>query len=266
MLKIKELIQSNKPSLKLPNRPFFSIIIPCYNSKATIGNLLQSIVDQHISEEIEVILSDDHSTEDYYDEIECYLGQLCIKMTETEYNFAPGNTREAGTKLATGQWLCFADHDDEFVPDTLKTIKETIESYDEKYCAIANFYEIDYNTKKVLSEMKRTRNWNHAKFYNLDNLWKPYNIHFKKDLLTHEDIYISSCVNCALKDINGDRPLFIDCFCYKWMNRPTTISREKYGNYSFLEVFFKDYLESTGYAYIEQYKAGHIPYQGRKPD
>lgn len=74
-------------------------------------------------------------------------------MTQTEYNFAPGNTREAGVKLAEGEWLCFADHDDEFIPDTLKRIKATIEKYGEKYCAIANFLEVDPNTGRTLSEM-----------------------------------------------------------------------------------------------------------------
>lgn len=259
VLEAQELIKTKQPSIKLNKRPYFSIIIPCYNSGKTIDNLLQSIVDQNIPSDIEVILSDDHSTEDYFDKIKPFLDKLSIKMTQTEYNFAPGNTREAGVKLAEGEWLCFADHDDEFIPDTLKRIKATIEKYGEKYCAIANFLEVDPNTGKTLSEMKRTRNWNHAKFYNLDNLWKKYNIHFKKDLLTHEDIYISSRVNCALKDANNDNPLYIDCFCYKWMSRPTSISREKYGNYTFLEVFFKDYLESTGYAYLEAFQNNEIP-------
>ena len=257
----QELIKTGEPSIELNHRPYFSIIIPCYNSGATITNLLQSIVDQHMSDDLEVILSDDHSTKPYFDKVEPFLDKLSIKMTETEYNFAPGNTREAGVKLAEGEWLCFADHDDEFIPDTLKRIKATINKYEEKYCAVANFLEVDPDTGKTLSEMKRTRNWNHAKFYNLDNLWKKYDIHFKKDLLTHEDIYISSRVNCALKDANNDNPLYIDCFCYKWMSRPTTVSREKYGDYSFLESFFKDYLESTGYAYVEQYQKGNIPIQ-----
>ena len=258
---IQEFIKQGKPSKELPHRPFFSVVIPCYNSGETIGNLLQSIADQHLPEDIEVILSDDHSPEDYFDKVEPFLDKLSIKMTQTEYNFAPGNTREAGTKLVQGQWLCFADHDDEFIPDTFSQIKSAIEDCDEKYCAIANFYEKDYKTGKILAEMKRTRNWNHAKFYNVDNLWKPFDIHFKKDLLTHEDIYISSRVNCALKVLNNDNPLYIDCFCYVWVNRPTTISREKYGNYTFLETFFKDYLDSTGYAYLDQFKKGKIPVQ-----
>lgn len=259
VLEVQELIKTGEPSIKLNHRPYFSIIIPCYNSRKTIGNLLQSIVDQNIPSDIEVILSDDNSTEDYFDVVEPFFEQLSIKVTKTEYNFAPGNTREQGTKLVEGEWLCFADHDDEFIPNTLKKIKATIEKYGEKYCAVANFLEVDPDTGKVLSEMKRTRNWNHAKFYNWDNLWKKYNIHFKKDLLTHEDIYVSTRVNCALKDANNDNPLYIDCFCYKWMSRPTSVSREKYGDYTFLEIFFKDYLESTGYAYLEAFRNNEIP-------
>ena len=247
--------------MKSKHRPYFSIVIPCYNSGRTIGALLQSIVEQDMKDDIEVIISDDCSTEDYSDKIKPFLDKLCIKFTQTEYNFAPGNTREQGTKLVEGEWVCFADHDDEFVPNTLNTIKNTIEKYGEKYCAVANFYEVDPTTGNIINEMVRTRNWNHAKFYNWDNLWKKYDIHFKKDLLTHEDIYISSRINCALKDANNDNPLYINCFCYKWMSRPTTISREKYGNYSFLETFFKDYLDATGYVYIDQYVNNKIPIQ-----
>lgn len=49
--------------MKVVENPFFSVIIPCYNSRKTIGRLLKSIVDQNMSNEIQVILADDHSTE-----------------------------------------------------------------------------------------------------------------------------------------------------------------------------------------------------------
>lgn len=243
----------------LPSRPFFSIIIPCYNSRETLPNLLESIVKQDMKDEIEVIISDDHSTEDYMDVLDYYKDKIYIILTQTDYNFAPGNTREKGVESATGQWLCFADHDDEFIEKTLEDIKTALIENNEQYLGIANFYEVNPETRTVIQEMKRTRNWNHAKFYNYDNLWKPFNIHFKKDLLTHEDIYISSCVNCALASLNGDNPLYIDIFCYSWMKRPTSISREKYGNYSFLETFFTDYIDSTGYAFLENFKNNRVP-------
>ena len=252
-------IFSGKPSFLLDHRPFFSIIIPCYNSRKTIGKLLESIVNQEMEDDLEVILSDDHSTESYQEIVDNFKDTLSIKQIKTDYNFAPGNTREKGVSIAEGEWVLFADHDDEFIPNTLPIIKERILESNEKYYAIANFLEADPNTGLVLREMRATRNWNHAKFYNLDNLWEKYGIHFKKDLLTHEDIYISSTVNCIISNINRE-PLYIDLFCYIWNARPTTISREKYGDHSFLETYFSDYIDSTGTRYLEMYEMNRISY------
>ena len=255
-----ENIFNGKPSIELSHRPFFTIVIPCYNSRKTLGDLLQSIVEQDMLDDIEVILSDDHSTESYQDIVNQFTDKLCIKQVQTEYNFAPGNTRERGTHEATGEWLTFADHDDVYFPHTLPEIKRLILEHGEQYYAIANFVEANPDTGEVISEMVQTRNWNHAKFYNLDNLWKAYDIHFKKDLLTHEDIYISSRVNCIMEQINGDNPLYIDIFCYIWNNRPTSVSREKYGNHTFLEVFYPDYIRSTADVYIDAYETYHFDY------
>lgn len=252
-------IYNGNPSIILKQRPFYSIIIPCYNSRKTLGHLLDSIIAQDMNDEIEVILSDDHSTESYQDIVDKYIDKLSIRQIQTDYNFAPGNTREKGVSIAEGEWICFADHDDEFIPGTLREIKEKIYDVGEDQFVVANFYEINPDTGEVFQEFRNTRNWMHAKFYHLDNFWKRYDIHFKKDLLTHEDICVSSQINCAAY-ISGKEPSYFDIFVYKWMSRPTSISREKYGDHCFLEVFFRDYIESTGYTYQRCfYKYGGDP-------
>ena len=119
-------IFNGNPSIILKKRPFYSIVIPCYNSRRTLGALLDSIIAQDMNNEIEVILSDDHSTESYQDIVDKYKDILSIRQIKTDYNFAPGNTREKGVSIAEGEWVCFADHDDEFIPETLKQIKEKI--------------------------------------------------------------------------------------------------------------------------------------------
>lgn len=253
-----ENIFNGYPSIVLDHRPFFSIIVACYNSRKTIGKLLESIVDQNMEDDLEVILADDNSTESYQDIVDYYKSILSIRQIKTDYNFAPGNTREKGVSIAEGEWITIADHDDEFIENTLPEVKNIIKYTGEQYYVITDFLEVNAETGDVIREMKRTRNWNHGKFYNLDNLWKAYNIHFKKDLLTHEDIYISSCVNSIMETINGDSPLFIDLFTYKWNARPTSVSREKYGNHSFLEIFFGDYITSTGYAYLEHFENNKV--------
>lgn len=254
---IKNTIFDGKPTRELPERPFLSIVIACYES-IYIEPLLKSIASQDMNDEIEVILSDDCSPDQAYLEI-ChkYDDILSIKYVQTDYNFGPGNTRERGVQAAEGKWLAIADHDDEYIPKSLPIVKKLLEETGEERLGIANFYEREPNTGKILGEMVHTYNWNHAKFYNLDNFWRKYNIHFKKDLLTHEDIYISSTVN-AINSEHGFRPTFLDVFCYFWNNRPTTISRKKYGNHEFQEVFMIDYLESTGGLYLEKAKDGTL--------
>lgn len=252
-------IFNGTPSIILKQRPFYSIIIPSYNSRKTLGALLDSIIAQDMNDEIEVILSDDHSTESYQDIVDEYLDILSIRQVQTDYNFAPGNTREKGVSIAEGEWICFADHDDEFIPGTLKQIKDKILETGENQFVVADFYEMNPDTREIIQEFKGTRNWMHSKFYNLDNFWKRFDIHFKRDLLTHEDICVSSQVNCAAA-LSGKEPSYFDIFTYYWMSRPTTISREKYGDHNFLEVFFKDYIESTGYTYYRcHFKYGMSP-------
>ena len=64
--------------MKTVNNPFFTVIVPCYNSKKTITRLLNSIVAQNMASEIQVILSDDHSTESYDNEVRPFLNKLSI--------------------------------------------------------------------------------------------------------------------------------------------------------------------------------------------
>lgn len=254
---VRPLQTDGIPSKDLGHRPFFSIIIACYNSRKTLGELLASIEAQGMNDDIEVILSDDCSTESYQDIVDPFRDKLRIIQVKTDYNFGPGNTRERGVSNATGEWVAFADHDDLYIVDTLPQIKDIILETGEKYYVISNFLEVDPMTKTLIRQHIHTRNWNHAKFYNMDNFWKAYNIHFKKDLLTHEDIYISSCVNCACNKYNTE-PLLVNMFTYIWNARPTTLSRADYKDRNFLEVFFRDYIASTGDLYIERFREGEI--------
>lgn len=253
------------------NRPFFSIVVSCYNSKRTLGAVLESLCNQELDyNDLEVIISDDCSTEPYDEITNQYLDRLNLKFTKTKYNCCPGNTREAGARIATGQWLGFSDHDDEFVPNGLSELKKAILSTTERYYIVTSFFSTDRN-QSFNKEYKATHSqgWTHGKFYNLDNLWKKYDIHYKKDLLSHEDIYLTSTVLCILDFIhhNGEDAgtYFDDLFTYIWYSHPESVSHEIYkGGVNFLEAHFNDYLISTGYTYIENYHKGIIDFERAK--
>lgn len=242
--------------------PFFSIIIACYNSSPYIAHLLQSIVDQHMSNDIQVILSDDCSTESYDKEIEPFLTQLNIKRISTDYNCCPGNTRQRGVENATGEWICFSDHDDEFIPDTLALVKKDILEHDYKYYVKTEFHEIMRDTGQVIQIVTPDKglSWNHGKFYNRKNLWEKYNIHFIHNLLSHEDVAITAQINSVMVK-NHLEESRVNIHTYNWLKNPESLSNRRYmwqdqtdRQRSFLECFFKDYLKSTGWIYLNYFK------------
>ena len=243
-------------------RPFYSVVIPIYNAGKYINNCLMSLVNQHLSKDImEVIICDDCSPEPCWEQIEAFKDRLNIKTTQTSYNFAPGNTREKAMELVTGEWVTFLDQDDAMIENSLGPTRDKIIQSKEKYYVIGNFVEVDQKTGTVIRNYERITGWNHGKFYNMDNLWKPFNIHFKKDMFSHEDVFITSNVSCCMRRIRR-QPFYTDILCYSWVQNVESLTHLKYtkiGNdHGFLEALFDDYLESTGWVYMNRYLEGFI--------
>ena len=251
------------------NRPLFSIVISCYNSRDTLGRLLDSLCWQGLEkDEYEIIISDDHSTESYDDIIDAYKESLNFVRTTTEYNCCPSNTREAGAQVASGVWLNFSDHDDVYYPGALGELKNKYllnPNFKEEYYIITSFREIEEETDKVIREhvADKSGGWTHGKFYNIDKLWKPFNIHYLKDLKSHEDIYITCSVNCIMhhlhqNGINAGTSIN-DLFTYIWYHRNKSQSHYQEPNQTdFLHRHFIDYIRSSGEVYFEQYFKGNL--------
>ena len=166
---------NGEPSFRLKKRPFYSIVIACYESEY-LSDLLESIKQQHMKEDIEVILSDDCSpNQNYLEQVIPYLNDISIKCVQTDYNCCPGNTREKGVSIASGDWLMICDHDDKLVEDSLLDVQNEIREHGEEYMVITNFHEL-WDTEgtyeeRFIRDMKGPSGWNHGKFFNLDNLF-----------------------------------------------------------------------------------------------
>lgn len=257
------------PDNSSEHRPFFSCIIPCYNDGrykdgVYLDRLLSSLTRQNThKEDIEVILSDDCSPVPFFDKmLDKYGDKLTLKYIKTDYNCCPGNTRGKGVTIATGRWLCFADHDDIYYDNAFEQVRNSIESKNEKHFIFGDFNGVDTNGK-VLKKYECSLNWCHAKFYNKDNFWDKYGIHFIKDLKSHEDIAICTQVGCALS-ANVPNYTYIRVPLYAWTDNPQSVSHAKYtvetetGPREFLEVFYGDYIRATGYTFLEQYSNHRI--------
>jgi glycosyltransferase involved in cell wall biosynthesis len=95
-----------------------SVIIPNYNRGELLRNSINSALNQTYSN-IEVIISDDGSTDHSRDIVEGYRDPR-VKWIEGTHSGLPSIPRNAALKKARGDWIAFLDSDDEWMHDKLE--------------------------------------------------------------------------------------------------------------------------------------------------
>ncbi|KXK37095.1 MAG: glycosyltransferase family 2 protein [Saprospiraceae bacterium] len=103
--------------------PFFSIIIATYNRAHTIRTPIDSILNQTF-EDWELIIVDDGSTDDTKEIVLSY-NDPRIRYVWQE-NQKESASRNHGMDLAQGEWICFQDSDDEYLPQHLEILYQGI--------------------------------------------------------------------------------------------------------------------------------------------
>ena len=221
----------------------FSIVIPCYNCKNTISATLQSIVDQHLGNKIEVVLVDDCSTEDFSKEVSNFKDKLNIYEYKTPRNLGVGGARQYGLDSATGDWVIFCDNDDTFVPNTFNRVRTIIRNNPSRNVIQTRFQEVEQSGNIIPYTIERGMNWIHGKFFKRSFL-VDNDLTFKKGLETHEDIYFSILTRLATTHI-GAPILECDLITYNWFNRPDSLSHARETGLDLFEGHFDDYVMSA---------------------
>ncbi|BCO30926.1 hypothetical protein TspCOW1_10290 [Thiohalobacter sp. COW1] len=103
--------------------PRFSVIIPAYNSEATIAAAIDSVLAQSWPAH-ELIIVDDGSSDATADRILAY-GERVRYIHQS--NAGVSAARNHGIRAASGDWLAFLDADDLYLPDRLRWHAEWIQ-------------------------------------------------------------------------------------------------------------------------------------------
>jgi glycosyltransferase involved in cell wall biosynthesis len=96
--------------------PTISCIIPVYNQAEYLGEALDSVLRQTVAP-TEVIVVDDGSTDAIDMALRPYRDQVRVLQ---QANRGPAVARNAGIRIATGEWLSFLDGDDVWDPTKLE--------------------------------------------------------------------------------------------------------------------------------------------------
>lgn len=95
-----------------------SVVVPVYDSEATIGSCIESILAQSFVD-FELILVNDGSRDGSGKICDRYAGKDVRVSVIHQSNKGRTAARAAGVSVATGEWIAFVDSDDRLLPDSL---------------------------------------------------------------------------------------------------------------------------------------------------
>lgn len=107
----------------------FSVIIPAYNAEIFIQRSIRSVLSQTFSD-FEVIVINDGSKDTTYEKAVSITDERLVVINKT--NEGVSAARNTGIQAARGEYICFLDADDEYLPEHLAVLADNIEEYKDK--------------------------------------------------------------------------------------------------------------------------------------
>ena len=134
------------------DQPFFSIVIPVYNTVRELERCVESITVQTFAD-YEVILVDDGSTDGSADLCDCLSRNDSRIKTIHKDNGGCSEARNTGIRAASGRYLMFVDSDDMWDDaEALAKLREIVLS---KSCDIVCFGVGIYNEEGELEKVRK---------------------------------------------------------------------------------------------------------------
>lgn len=227
-----------------------SVIVVSYEGRKHLGRILNSLVRQHYAG-MEVVISDDCSEDACNDIVDSFRDRLKIIRTSTKtHSGYPSDTRQAGLEAARGDWITFADQDDAFYPGAISQVTAFIRKNPEANVIRTEFDEVDPETEKPFRHHAKVYGWTHGTFIRREWMEKNH-IHYKAGMKSHEDIYLSTLIVCALQ-AEGSEEYYCPVNTYRWYAWNSSLSHKE--DRLFIENHLGEYIEATGDAYIENYE------------
>lgn len=163
------------------NNATISIVVPVYNVIGELERCVSSIVSQTYAN-IEVILVDDGSTDGSGDLCEVLAKQDERMRVIHKENGGLSSARNAGMKVAAGEWLMFVDSDDAILADACEGLYEIADELNPDIVIGDALRETESGGERICHDALAYRQVYRAEEY-------------VKIAIVHEQFYAPSCFN-----------------------------------------------------------------------
>lgn len=251
--------------------PFFSIIVPVYNSGETIIPLLNSLKNQEFND-FELIIIDDGSIDDSRLIIDRFKNEFKYFKYILKKNGGTSSARNTGLCNANGEYILFADSDDNYEENALKVIFDFLKINNSELICF-DYYNYYLNGKKEVAlnlingkEVLYTKqvvinflNYNYINKY-ASAVWnKVYKrsvieknkLKFNEDLVLGEDLIFNINYFCNVKNID-----LLNYKLYDYLQTENSIMRSYRKNNV---EFIKKYIPAL-FELLDNYKCEDLEY------
>lgn len=189
-----------------------SIVLPCYNVANTIGETLQSIVNQSY-EDFEIIAINDGSQDSTLDILKLWAQNDSRIKVYSQSNRGVSSARNNALDRCSGEFICFVDADDLIEPDYLVRLLELMTSGASMDLAICGFTK-DMRLSSNIHISFKSYQIDNAEFINKTILRKGFNpqiwcMLFRSDIIHRNNIHFE--VGCTRGE---DREFFMKYVIY----------------------------------------------------
>jgi teichuronic acid biosynthesis glycosyltransferase TuaG len=111
----------------------FTVVIPAYNAENSLEGALSSVLEQTLPP-LEVVVVDDCSKDLTREVVMKAFAAFHAANVDLIYhcmtvNSGPSAARNAGLRLARGEYVAFIDSDDRWIPEKLRIVEETLRKW-----------------------------------------------------------------------------------------------------------------------------------------
>lgn len=132
----------------MPDQPFFSVVIPCYNRAKIIHKTLDSVFAQSFTD-FEVLVVDNCSTDNTAEVLKPLHDAGKLTFIQHDKNYERAKSRNTGMEHARGRFVTFIDSDDLMYPSNLQDAYDFVQANPATRFFHNLFEIVDENGNKV---------------------------------------------------------------------------------------------------------------------